>query len=35
MENKYLPIQKRNPKSLNDCLDDFKKSWKELDKYQE
>ena len=33
MENKYLPIlKKRNPKSLNDCLDDFKKSWKELDK---
>ena len=33
MGNKYLPIlKKRNPKSLNDCLDDFKKSWEELDK---
>ena len=32
MNKKYLPIlNKRNPKSLQNCLDDFKKSWKELE----
>ena len=33
MYKKHLPIlNKRNPKSLQNCLDDFKKSWEDLDK---
>ena len=33
MHKKYLPIIKtRNPKSLQNCLEDFKKSWEEFDK---
>ena len=33
LNNKYLPIfKKRNPQSLRNCLDDFKKSWDDLDK---
>ena len=33
MNKKYLPIlKKRNPQSLRNCLDDFKKSWDELEK---
>ena len=33
MNRKYLPIfNKRNPQSLRNCLDDFKKSWEDLDK---
>ena len=33
MNKKYLPIlNKRYPTSIQSCLDDFKKSWKDLDK---
>ena len=33
MNKKYLPIMnKRYPSSLQHCLDDFKKSWGDLDK---
>ena len=33
MEKKYLPIlKKRYPSSMKKCLDDFKKSWDDLDK---
>ena len=33
MNKKYLPIlNKRFPQSLQNCLDDFKKSWEDLDK---
>ena len=33
MNNKYLPVlNKRYPFSIHNCLDDFKKSWQELDK---
>ena len=33
MNKKYSPIlKKRYPKSLQNCLDDFKKSWEDLDK---
>ena len=33
MNNRFLPIlNKRYPESLRNCLDDFKKSWEELDK---
>ncbi len=33
MNKKYLPIlNKRYPKSLQNCLNDFKKSWEDLDK---
>lgn len=36
MHKKYLPIIKtRNPKSLQNCLEDFKKSWEEFDKLYE
>ena len=36
MNKKYLPIlKKRNPKSLKICLDDFKKSWGDLNKLSE
>ena len=36
MNKKYLPIlKKRNPKSLKNCLDDFKKSWEDLNKLSE
>ena len=33
MNKKYLPIlNKRYPQSIQNCLDDFKKSWEDLDK---
>ena len=33
MTKKYLPIlNKRNPESLRNCLDNFKKSWEDLEK---
>ena len=33
MNEKYLPIvKKRNPHQLKNCLDNFKKSWEDLDK---
>ena len=33
MNNRFLPIlNKRYPQSLQNCLNDFKKSWEELDK---
>ena len=33
MNKKYLPIlNKKNPSSIQNCLDDLKKSWGELDK---
>tara|TARA_B100000941_G_scaffold75251_1_gene51305 strand:+ start:1745 stop:2227 length:483 start_codon:yes stop_codon:yes gene_type:complete len=33
LNKKYLPIlNKRFPKSLQNCLNDFKKSWEDLDK---
>ena len=33
MNKKYLPIlNKRYPYSIQNCLDDFKKSWEDLDK---
>ena len=36
MYKKYLPIlNKRNPQSLQKCLDDFRKSWEDLDKISE
>ena len=36
MSKKYLPIlKKRNPQSLRNCLDDFKKSWGDLNKLSE
>ena len=36
MYKKYLPIlNKRNPQSLQKCLDDFRKSWENLDKLSE
>jgi len=34
LNKKYLPIiNKRNPDPLRNCLDNFKKSWEELDKF--
>ncbi len=36
MYKKYFPIiNKRNPQSLQKCLDDFRKSWENLDKLSE
>ena len=36
MNKKYLPIlKKRKPQSLRNCLDDFKKSWADLNKLSE
>ena len=33
MKKKYLPIiNKRNPQSLRNCLNDFRNSWEDLDK---
>ena len=33
MNKKYKPtLNKRNPKSLQNCLNDFKKSWEDLEK---